>query len=479
MLWHMMKCDWRNLSAERAPLMAALLLGAAIGYGAFNGSQWARFQEKTIAEALAEEHSRLEAIRTEIPKLDAGEKKVTAYADPRLPQSFGRNRGLRYAVMPPDPLASLAIGQSDVQPYYFRVSTNSKETFLNNDEIENPLHLLTGRFDLAFVFIYLFPLVILTFSYNLISAEREAGTLALTLSQPVSLRQVVIAKVALRGAFLLMLSLAVSLTAVVLPGIRMTGADTWMRLAVWAAVTTSYGAFWLVLAIAVNAAGRSSAANAMTLSGLWLLFVAVIPPVVNAAAKEMYPVPSRVDLIQAIRAAGSESTKKGSQLLARYLEDHPELAARSADSSAADYGTLLVALNDATERQVQPVLDRFDQQMRSQQMLADRLRYLSPAIVTQSAYLDLAGSGERRHRHFLAQVDEYHRQWRAFFVPRILRKQLLAVNDLGRLPTFVYQAEATSAVMSRMPSLFAGLLLPVLAVAVAALRRLRRYPVAG
>ncbi len=334
MLGTLMKYDWRNLSADRAPLAVAVVLGAAIAYGAFNGSEWIRFQKRAISEALAEEGERFDRIRGEIPKIDSSEKIVTAFADPWQPQSFGRNMGTRYAVMPPAPLGALAIGQSDLYPYYFRVSTNSKETFLNNDEVENPVHLLAGRFDLA--------------------------------SQPVSLRRVVMAKVLLRAAFVAALAVLLSVVGVIIGGADLSAEGTWPRLFVWAAVTAVYGAFWFALAIAVNAMGRGSATNAMMLAGAWLLFVIVIPSVLNVAIKAAYPVPSRVELIQAIRVAGDESTRQGSKLLARYLEDHPELAPPSnGPGGPPDFGTLLVAVNEATERKVQPVLAEFDAQLAS------------------------------------------------------------------------------------------------------------------
>ncbi len=480
MFFRQMKYEWRNLEADRTPLAVALLLGAAIAYGAFNGSQWVDFQKRTIAAALAEESQRLAGIRLEIPRIDAGEKEVTAYADPRLPQSLGRNMGVRYAVMPPSALGALAIGQSDLYPSYFKVSTNSKQTFLNSDEIENPVHLLAGRFDLAFVILYLFPLVILAFSYNLVSAEKEAGTLALTLSQPMSLRRVVMTKVTVRALFIGMLAVLLSIAGVAMGGADLAADGSWLRLLYWIAVTAAYGAFWFALAIAVNALGRSSATNALALAGLWLLFVVVIPSVLNVAVKAAYPVPSRVELIQSIRVAGQEATRKGSQLLARYLEDHPELAPPQKESGGApDYGTLLVAVNEETERAVQPVLDRFDTQVASQQRLVDRFRYLSPAIVAQSAFNDLAGSSAHRYGHFLAQADQYHRRWREFLVPRILKKEKLSAADIDRLPSFTYREEDTGSVVSRLHVALLGLLAPLALVAIPSAASLRRYPVAG
>lgn len=480
MLGTLMKYEWRNLSADRAPLAVAVVLGVAIAYGAFNGSQWVRFQSVAISEALSEERERLGRIRAEIPKIESGEKTVTAFADPRLPQSFGRNMGTRYAVMPPAPLGSLAIGQSDLYPYYFRVSTNSKETFLNNDEIENPVHLLAGRFDLAFVFLYLYPLVILAFSYNIVSAEKESGTLALTLSQPVSLGRIVMSKVLLRAVFVLALAVTLSTLGVMIGGANLAAEGAMLRLLLWAGVAVAYGAFWFALAIAVNGLGRGSATNAMVLAGAWLLFVIVVPSVLNVAVKAAYPVPSRVELIQAIRVAGDESTREGSKLLARYLEDHPELAPPSSERGGPpDFGTLLVAVNEATERRVQPVLAAFDSQLANQQHLVDRFRYLSPAIVAQAAFNDLAGSSAHRYKHFLGQVDEYHRQWRGFLVPRILKKEKLSSADLDNLPSFAFQEEATSAVTARVAVALAGLFLPVLLAGIPAIGALRRYPIAG
>ena len=480
MLGRLMKYEWRNLSADGAPLAVALLLGAAIAYGAFNGSQWVRFQQRTIGAALAEERARLDGIRAEIPKVESGELKVSAFADPRLPQSFGRNMGLRYAVMPPAALGALAIGQSDLYPYYFKVSTGSKETFINSDEIENPVHLLAGRFDLAFVILYLFPLVILAFSYNLISAEKEAGTLALTLSQPVTLRKVVMAKVTLRALFVVALAVILSIAGVAIGGADLGAEGAAPRLLFWIGVTAAYGAFWFALAIAVNALGRTSAANAIVLAGLWLLFVVVIPSVLNVAVKAAYPVPSRVEMIQAMRVAGDEATRKSSQLLAQYLEDHPELApAKKEPGAAPDFGTLLVAVNEATEKNVRPVLDEFDRQVALQQQMVDRFRYLSPAVVAQSAFNDLAGSSAHRYQHFLTQANQYHLRWREFFVPRILKKEKLSVADIDNVPGFSFREEDTAAVTGRLVVAFLGLLIPVLLILMPALGSLRRYPVAG
>jgi ABC-2 type transport system permease protein len=219
----------------------------------------------------------------------------------------------------------------------------------------------------------------------------------------------------------------------------------------------------------------------MLLAGVWLLLVIVVPSVMNVAVKSAYPVPSRVELIQAMRVAGDEATRQGSLLLARYLEDHPEMAPPASPGSAAppDFYALNIAVTEQVERKVQPVLDHFDRQVANQQAMIDRLRYLSPAIVAQSALNDLAGSSTHRYQHFLAQADTFHRQWREFFNPRILRKAKMSAADVGDLPRFRFAEEPSGAVTGRFVIAFLGLLAAVGLVAIPGLAALRRYPVAG
>ena len=476
MLGTVARLEWRNLMAERTPLAAAVVLALAIGYGAYNGSAWVGFQDEAIAAARAEEAKRFGELKANITLAATGAKKFSAFNEPRSPATVGRAAGVRYAVMPPAPLAALAVGQSDLYPYYFKVSTGSKQTFVNNDEIENPVHLLAGHFDLAFVIVYLLPLVILAFTYNLISAEKEAGTLAMTLSQPVELRRVALVKAGVRAVFLLGLATALTAAGVVLGGAELVTPDGWMRLAWCLGVTIAYGAFWFALAIAVNALGRSSATNAIALFGLWLVLVVFVPSVLSVVVQTLYPVPSRVEMIQAMRVASDDAARQGSQLLARYLEDHPELAPKGAP--VADFATLNIAVTDAVERKVQPVLDRFDRQVSSQQAFVDRFRFASPAITAQAAFNDLAGASASRYQHFLAQTDRFHRTWREHLIPRALRKEQLAVADVDQLPVFRFAEEPSGAVSSRVLADVAGLVVPLSLLALAATRWLRRYPVA-
>jgi ABC-2 type transport system permease protein len=186
-------------------------------------------------------------------------------------------------------------------------------------------------------------------------------------------------------------------------------------------------------------------------------------------------VPSRVEMVQAVREASDDANAAGSRVLARYYEDHPELASGDPAQAMNDFALVRVAVNDEVAKRVRPVIDRFDAQVRHQQVAIDRLKFLSPAILLQDALNDISGTGAARHRFFLAQVDRFHQQWRALFTPLIFQKA--SFTTFENVPRFAFQEEPTSAVVSRVIWSLLGLALPAVLLVVIGLRRLHRFPI--
>jgi ABC-2 type transport system permease protein len=477
MLTRLIHHEWRAVRADQTAWVLAAVFAVAIGYGVWNGARWVDFQRDTLAAAVQEEGERYAKLAANARELEASGGEVSPFADPRSPANVGGRFGHRYAALPPGPLAALAVGQSDLLPYYFKISTDARENVIAATELENPHRLLVGRFDLAFVLIYLYPLLILAISFNMLSQEKEQGTLALALSQPLSLGTLVAGKVALRALLLVGLVVGFSLLGFIAGGASLTSGAVAVRLALWIALVAGYGAFWFALAVFVSSGGRSSSTNATILAGMWLALVVLLPSLFNLAVNAMYPVPSRVEMVQAMRVASDDANAQGSKVLARYYEDHPELATGDAAQAMNDFSVVRVAVSDEVERRVRPVIDRYEQQIARQQLAIDRLRFLSPAVILQDGLNDIAGTGVARHRHFMAQVDRFHREWRAHFTPLIFQKAKLTSFD--NVPRFRYQDESTANVAGRVAVGLFGLAIPATLIGIVGWRRLREFPVVG
>lgn len=480
MLGPIIKHEWRNLIAQSTLWPIVGLFALLIGYGVYNGAAWVQFQQEAIQTARQDEATRFASLGKQLESLERGPAAELKEAPQASAWFVGYSLAGRYAVMPPGPLASLSVGQSDLYPYYFKVTSASKQAFINNNEIENPTNLLAGHFDLAFVIIYLYPLLILALSYNLISQERDEGTLSMLLSQPVALGTFVLGKIAFRALIVLALAVVFSLIGVVLSGAELGAPETALRLGLWMLVVASYGAFWFAAAVAVNALGGSSATNAVALTGLWLAFVVLIPALVNITISAVDPMPSRLEMIQSLREASSVASAQSDKFLTKYQADHPELAAEGKGGfNYTDYGVRYTLVQDEVDRRVQPVLERFDAQLLRQQELVDRYRYLSPAVVTQEALNDLAGTGVARYRHFLGQVEAYHRDWQKFFRADTMSKQYFNTNDLQALPRFRFSEEASGPLTERVLGGLLGLIAPTFLLGLVGLSALRRYPITG
>jgi ABC-2 type transport system permease protein len=178
-----------------------------------------------------------------------------------------------------------------------------------------------------------------------------------------------------------------------------------------------------------------------------------------------------------MREATSETSAKGSQLLAKYLEDHPDLA--GANANASDFGVVTLITQEQLDRRLQPVLEQFDNQLDRQQALVDRYRVLSPAVMTQASLLEIAGTSAHRYKHFTAQTDAYHRDWRAYFSPLILAGKRMTPQDIDRTPRFQFAEEPLGDVASRAGTGLWGLAFLNALAGVFTVLVLRRFRVAG
>lgn len=428
--------EFRLLRRERAIWIAAFVLLLAEVFALASGTARVRAQQRAIEAAQRhQEAHRLKARTTAEDLTQNPSSSFPWWKDPRVASLYGSNQIVNYALLPPGPLAQLTIGQSDLHTHVLRITTQSPDTFLHSSEPENPQRLLIGRFDAAFVVIYLLPLLLIALGYSVLAAESESGVLVMLRASPQRLRRLLAIRLLLRVGILFGV-----LVIGVLTGLCVTtplAPEVGARLAGWLGVSAIYVAFWTGLIAWVLTQRRSAAVNALTLGACWLWFTLLIPAALNLAARSLHPAPSRMELILALRAASDDATNKRGQLLGRFYEDHPELVSKT--SLATNYAHLNLVTREHIESAVAPVLARHAAQLRDQRALVARWSYLSPALLAQSALNSLAGSDEARHQEYLSQVADHHASLRRFFGSRVLKDNQLKPRDFAQVPAFRFR----------------------------------------
>lgn len=470
MLSALLRQDLRLLWRERSLQLVVLLTLATVLYATLSGSVWKTRQFDELREAQSELSAEAQVQLSQLQGLDTGELTLEQAASAGLP-----NAVKTAFIQSPGPLAELAIGSADLRPRKAEISALGRaDDMFRFYEIDNPALLALGRFDLAFVVVYLMPLLILGLSYSVLSADRESGTLGLLLAQPITAAQLAWARISLR---------AVAVTAAVVGG----GLLGWMvfsskpssvqvlpRLLMWSGVVVIYAGFWAALAALVAARNRGSDSNALVLLSTWVMITLLLPALVTITAQTVNPTPSRMAYISAARAAENEANARGQQLLKGYLMDHPELEAVT-NSAVAPFVKTFVLVQQQVEATTAPITDEFAAKLEAQLRTANALAYLSPASLAQRALSELAGTSLARQRRFENDAKSLRQTWFELLEEPLIAGRRLSVSEFSELPRPVF-AETPLATVVRVIALPLGaILVYTFVVVLIARRRFRRF----
>lgn len=416
--------------------LAAVML-IFIGFAAYNTHAKVTQRTNDIEGAKEELKKNDKKMLDNIKKIEAGEDTGLPYWKLPTDPSVVGFRHPRLATMDASPLAILATGQSDMYSHFMKTSSYGDNFALDIAEISNPIQLLFGTFDLAFVFMFIIPLLIIAFTYNVLSKERELGTLRIIGAQPISISKWLGQKMFLRFAVFALISAVVFLMYLLIFSPQAFGAPLSVLLALLQIL--AYELFWFALAAVVNLRVNDSSKNAMTLIGFWLLIVLIIPVTVNQLSSSLYPSPSRLSMLNEIRQKNREVEKKQEEILDSYLRDHPELANTSDDK---DYGFWhkYYASQDILKEQISPLIQKHESALENRQRITSMMKYLSPAIIFQESFTKLAGSSTQDYEHYKKQVIKYTDTWRGHIVPLLFSDVKYSAELYRKRPLFEYKS---------------------------------------
>ncbi len=424
-------------------------------------------QEKEIIDKSQNEAKEIEA-----QMLKDGESLEENRRGVRSPSNLG-NKGTNVMLKTTD-FSNLAIGLYDLYPIIYTVNNLTKDSSTKN--IEKPLSLFVGNFDPCFVILYLYPIFIIILSFDIIAGEKEKGLLKILLTQSISLNTLIWGKILVRALIIFSTVIFSFLISLIVSGVNIFSSDNITKTLLLISIIVIYGGFWFSLSIFVNSLKTKAVTNAMTLSIIWLVFLLIIPSLINLSANYIYPIPSRIGYVEAISKASEEARLKGSKLLGQFMEDHPELSGKNIDTSKVS--VIQTMRDEKILKKTKPINDSFNNQINKQKEFIDKLQFLSPAIVAQEIIYDISGSGIDRLQNYSNQLNDFQKIWRNFFVTKIFDSKPLYANDYNQLPKFNYVEETKNDILNRtlIPNIF--LFTISLVIYFLARKRYKKYSIA-
>jgi ABC-2 type transport system permease protein len=418
-LLELLRWEALRLRRERAFWYIALLLTLALFHGYGNALRWAQHQVATLSLERSEQQRAEQGWRERAQTLSIpGGAALAHWQDPTDITGFSRYFLRASATRPVNAMAPLAIGDSDLDPYVFRVRLDLKSTFETSYELVNPLQLTLGRLDTAFVLVALLPLGAIGIGYLMFTSERESGALRLVLAQPVPAARLWLARgLVLWGTLTGIASTGLLASTIFLGGI---GAPEPARLVAAFAVVAGYLLLWSALIAMLASLPTKAGTGSILAVTVWIALVILIPALASLCARTLAPLPSRVEYVDTLRAISDRVANERRSVLERHFNDHPELAGTAVDG--LNFATARLILVREIERALAPLEQREAQARSTQQRIADTLHLMSPASITNRALADLAGNGPTRQAAFISAVDDHHARLRDFFVPKVLRE---------------------------------------------------------
>jgi len=469
-LWrHELTCLYRNRVLVVLFSLVLVVLLAALWAGS---SQW-HTQQRTLGRIRAHRQEMQDSLVQRIRRVEAHGMHYPGFIwdDPTFAYNTARNEGPQYAAKVPFALQALVAGQSVVQPFYYKVYITKKQQLVHESEIDNSYLQFVGTFDFAFVVVYLLPLLLIVFTYNVVSSEREQGTWVLLKTSNQSIAQLTLARLGIRyGLFTLFFWAIVAPILAGLVGPAFLATSNWW----WLVVAVSlYFAFWVALALLVNSFSLSSNLNALTLIFLWLVLGLLVPALLQFGLDRAYPIPSRIAITTAERDAINRYFERDGQTLTQEVFSSPRTLIRQASvvtpGMVYGYGVIVYKSQEIKDAATQQAERQLYRQIEQQQVALRGWQLTSPALLLQETLSALAGTHWQQFNRFSRDVDAFRYRTQRFFYPKMAQEstyRTFTVADAEAIPQFQPRVYADYHWLPIGPSwlLYAGITAVVLGV---------------
>lgn len=335
----------------------------------------------------------------------------------------------------PTSFAAISLGVRDVNPFNLKIRLLSLEGQLYDSEISNPTIRATGNFDLSFLLIFLYPLLIIALLHNLVAEDREAGIWSLLRTQAHSTPRLLLIRVLTRSTLIIIvwgLTLAMAIVRLSLPP------DT--RLVMVTIFSLLYLLFWFALCTGGAISGHSSNHIALMLFGIWLMLTLIIPGALNLTLNRRLALNEAFEIVIRQREGYHRQWDVAkSETMRRFFEEYPEHSGFTAPADRFSWGWYFAAQH-VGDLEARAAATALRQKLTLRQQWTERLGWVVPTINLQTSLNRLARTDLESHLGYLDSVRQYHERLRRQFYP-LLFNESGGEPDWQAIPDHGYSEE--------------------------------------
>lgn len=198
----------------------------------------------------------------------------------------------------PEPMQIFVTGVGNDIGRYSDINSVNGVKLIHSNYSDDPIYALFRLIDFAFIVTFVFSLLAILFTYDLINGEKEKGTLQLVLSNAIPRSSFIIGKLSGAWAGLVVPALVPILLCILFilfNGIPFTN-DDWTKLLILIFVSLMLFTFFIILGTFISASFKRSSVSFLLSLVIWICFVFIIPRAGVLLAGQIIRVPGVAEI---------------------------------------------------------------------------------------------------------------------------------------------------------------------------------------
>ncbi|MFN6945145.1 MAG: DUF3526 domain-containing protein [Cytophagaceae bacterium] len=348
--------------------------------------------------------------------------------------AFAWRRHSFVAAIEPKPLASLSVGQRDLQPYFYRLTGMSLYYQLFQNEIENPLKLLSGNFDLPFVIIYIFPLLIIAFTYIILASEKELGILPLLrIQSKMTLKRLAMLKLFFYACLITALALSFSIL-----GFIISGLPDLTSMFQWCMTVFAYISFWLALMFLIISFRKSTIFNAIAGLSTWLLFLVIAPALLNISLSLNHTVDDTqlAGTVRRLALENEQDEQEAISVIHEYLQKKPSLKVEEVSLKKNLIAKAYASFGQLNDMKHKEMADAYENKIKLRNELAQNFDFINPSVSAMNTFSMIARTDFHTYTNFRKSLMPFHQKIVDFYHEKLFYNKTIEESDYAALPQF-------------------------------------------
>lgn len=337
---------------------------------------------------------------------------------------------------PPSKLSLIVSGLEQKTGRIARVSMFSDPKINTNIGTSLILNLFESL-DLTLIVKIVFSLIGLLLAHDIVSGEKESGTLRLCFSNSVYKYTFLLGKAIGRISILILslllpLLLGTSFVQLLLPDL-VFGKEDYLRLFSIIAIYVLYVIVFFFLGIFISTLANTSSTTMVISLLVWIIVVILVPSTSILIGTKLYPIPASYEIESQKDMILQNIQKEADRVVLEWIASHP---------GEPMTPELISSLNkkylDKREREARKVDEDYTKKLLAQLNISVNIARFSPASSLSFAVMNFAETGFMNQQRFLQTLNKYQKKFTDYINEKMKNTAQMQKIDLSDMPQFKY-----------------------------------------